>query len=587
MAIVVQIGKRKALPRLCAVDRNVFCFQFFGEEYYTDPADLSTWRWVGNDNGVLDSILVYSGTTKLNKVYSYEDCVADDASFYWDNTNGTLYVHWPLGVWDWFTSRETSSFAVLDAGYCDKYLPKSGNVFNGLFYKPDLVNLGAMVRKVDPLKLGLLEFTETSFTIQDVDGEFAGDAPKLSVGAPAIAYMIDDDETVLDDTKLFFSGTTKGLSHSREQCTFKITENRSWTDVPACPNVLTIEDFPDCDSKEGAKKPVAFGDIAFGPMVLTNKAALTTDDAGTAVFLVSDPAFGVIGSITGVKDIYGTAQTITASSTTTCLVSVTKPAGVKISEVEKWTWSGTGYAGPTIYNNPLDIITWVLDTYVLVPYTASNYDTTVWDVARVTNNKPVGFCVNSDRGITEEIIQALCVSLQGFFFIRGDGRITWKGRDTTAAPVDMINIWDQSDIPDVANDDTELVSTVNVQYNPFGLLTGYSETIYKVSQNYVIANYGYDRNTPISPYKTHLTQLSDVLTVLEDIFGTSADPQRIVKVSCNRCNPDILPLDIVAIDTGEYGAPVWEYGEVLQFAPDYVGDKMTLTVRIVRNYVLP
>jgi hypothetical protein len=421
--------------------------------------------------------------------------------------------------------------------------------------------------------------------LSDPNNDFANQDTRDIVGAPIWVYAVEDDATELTIEDRVFTGVLNGSEHDRRSIRYTIQEARFFQNQPACPNVLRTDDYPNAGNKEGKVIPTAWGDIRRGRMLLTNADSLSTTASGTAIFLVADPSINEVRAINNLYD-KDDAQitTLLTVDLVNCTVSVTKPAGISVSELDKWKWEGEGYDIPGTYNNGLDIIKEAYQKLAQIPYLESTYDQDNWTDETTGNLEKVGISIQSDKGFVERLIEDIATSLQGSVFVLGDGRISWISRDKTADVSDTIESYDQVDIPTIAVDPSQLVSELIVDYSPdfIDKELGLSST-YSVNRDQVVQDYTLDRREPLSPVKTVLVEETDAQSIAAEIMDTSSTPERKIKTShVNFIKARLL--GIVAIDTGEYEESNIEYGELLFYDPDYLNKQETVEIRVVPDY---
>lgn len=584
MIIYTKQGQKRELPFLVAYEQGVFSFQFSGVTSYIDPFDSSVWNWEGVTNDVDEVLAVVQGDDQLIITLNLNDCIALDGSFYWDDAEGVLYVHYKESAGDWSIARDSVAFSSIVAGYASGYNKTTNNIFDGVFYDAIITSFSGLTKEVDPTKLGLIAFNEASVTYTDQTDQFKDVNPSDVVGEPYWVYAVEEGATELTDDDRVFTGFLNGLRHNRGSVVFTLTESRFFQNQPVCPNVLTTMQYPNAGKKAGKVIPTAWGDIRRGRMLLTNEASLTTAASGTAVFLVSDPSILDVRAITTVYDKDDISVAITASNLTNCTVEVTKPAGVSPTELDRWKWEGEGCNISGTYNNGLDILKAAFFYLTDIPFLNSTFDTTTWNAETAANPEDIGISLQSDRGFIEELVEPISTSLQGVVEILGDGRISWASRDTTASVSDTIDSYGQLDLPKINESPESIVSELVVNYSPdfvddeLGLVFTYSDQRTEVIQNYSI-----DRRDPLSPVETVLTNSSDANTIAQEIMETSADPERIISVTHVNFIDSRL-FGIIAIDTGGFEDITLEYGELLNSQPDYINNTEKITIRVIPNY---
>jgi hypothetical protein len=585
--IVTKRGDKRDLPDLFAFNGGIWEFPFYGDETFTDPFDSSVWYWVGVTNDV-DEILtiVYQGIF-LIKTTSLADCRAQNASFFWDDATGVLYVHWFDFGGDWYFAKTFGKISQIIAGFANSYSKISQNVFDGVFYDPVITDISGLAKTADLTKLGLVTFEESTFSLTDQENALYQETGTNAVGIPLWVYLIDKNDTTLTDDKRIFTGVYNGYKHDRTEIQYQLTETRFFQNTPICPNTASIDDYSNIGDNEGELIPVAWGQIRRGILLLTNKTALTTAASGTAVFLVADPALGSVLAISNVYNEAGDIQTITGTNLTSCTVDVTKPAGVSVGDLKDWTWGGQGYNITGTYNNGLDIIRAAYLSLAQISYTASTFDQTNWSQAVLDNPQAIELSVKSEKGFVEELIEPITTSLQGVVDILGDGRISWASRDTSSKPIidiPVIKAKDQLQIPIVEVDPKETVSELQINYSPNFQEKEPLTKVYSDLKTEIIAEYTIDRREPLSPVETVLADEADVEPLAVEIMDTSAAPVRRINVESLELLTEIRFFDIVGIDTGTFGNENIEYGEFLSIEPDYNEYTQSITIRIIPGY---
>jgi len=99
----------------------------------------------------------------------------------------------------------------------------------------------------------------------------------------------------------------------------------------------------------------------------------------------------------------------------------------------------------------------------------------------------------------------------------------------------------------------------------------------------VIADYNITRRDPLSPVQTVLVNQADVIALGAEIMDTSKQPIR--KITTEDINVIQSRLfSIIGIDTGLFGVPNVEYGELLAIESDYNKYQQNLTIRIIPGY---
>lgn len=595
MIILTKTGGRSTPEYLFAYSGSVFVFQYYGNTTYNDTGGGIIWNWTGIDNSIDEIIgVVQDDGSILTNAVSVIDCIIIEGSFFWDDPNGLLYVHWFDHIGDHAIDKNKAAFSKLKAGYASGCHRLTQNVFDGVYYSPIITKLTGLTKKVDPLELGLIAFSTSSISLSNHNGQFDSLLEEASVGLPIWIYAVQDTDTVLTNSMRIFTGYLNGTKNTREDITFNVQETRLYENKPVCQNQITVAVYPDCGDKAGELMPVAFGDIRRGKMILLNEAIIEDPypDPLVLTFLVADPAHYSVLSITNLWNENNVEFPIDSVDLINCTVTITSDdyTGTVEEFVEfdfdNWRWEGTGYDIAGTYNNGLDIIRALFLKLSSIPYTPSTYDTTQWGAQTIIHDEAVGISIQSDRGFIEEIIQPITVSLYGIVDILGDGRISFRSRNTSAPVLDTVYAVDQATEPDINMVSEKTVSELVIQYSPdFVDEEKNIQYLYDAEKDEIIARYGINRRTPLSPIKTVLHNLVDVQALAISIMQIYSSPDKNIIVQSLRLLGRNL-FDIIGIDVGRHDNQDILYGEVLEIAPDYLAVNEKETIRIIDNPVI-
>ena len=587
MIVLTKEGNRTDLPLLFAEDEGVWCFNFYGDETFLDTYDSSVWTWEDTDLSLEEVLgVTQDDGRQLAIATSLSDCKALQGSFYWDESNGVLYVHWFGSVGDWSIDRDESSYSQIIAGYANKYSDTTQNVWDGVYYEPILTEISGLNKSVDPTKFGLISFNESSYSLTNEDGQFDNLDSTQVVGVPTWFHFVPNDSEVITNDMRVFTGFKNGNTNDFSKLTTNIIETRLFEDKPTCPNSITLTDYPNAGDMEGKTIPVAFGDIRRGVLIPINLDSLTEANPGTAQFLVADPSLYAVLSISKLYDKDENELTITGTNLTNCTVEYTKPAGVAPNDLKDYKWEGTGYDISGTYNNGLDIIRACFLKLANIPYIASTYNIPEYGQGITDNPEDTGISIATDRGFIESVVEPITTNLQGIVDIQGDGRITWRSRDITRPVIAEVLINDLFGDPKITENTSETVSELTLNYAPDFTDRKKDLTFtYSDSKSDVISNYGINRKTPLSPVQTTLYDVADVEALAVEIMSTSSKPAREITFTTVEFIDDVKLFDIIGVDTGRYGSENMEYGEVLEIAPDYFNVRQRFKIRTIEDPV--
>jgi len=585
MIVYTKQGERIDLRHNYAYDGAVFTIRLNGTRTYTDPADSSVWTWEDVTNDVDEVLGVNQEGDVLFVVESVPDCKALPGSWYWDDADGVLYIHWNESTR--YPKGNPGNISVIVSGYSSGYSNTTKNVFDDVYYDPIITSLQGLSKKVDPVKLGLLSFKRSSIGLADEINQFRQAPAGSAVGVPVWVFYNDEDETELKTSNRIFTGVLDGYIHNGSNVQQKIIESRLFENKPICPNIATTDEYPNIGSNKDKFKPTAWGKIRRGKMLLTNQDSLTSSSSGTAEFLLADPSLDSIRAVTAVYDKEDNDVGSLTIDLVNCTVSATKPAGVAVSDLKDWSWEGEAYDIDGDYNNGLDIMKDAFLKLAGVPFLESTYNVDEWNEQTAVNPESLGFSFQTDKGFIEELIEPIQTSLQGNIDIQGTGKITFISRDTSAAIKRFVTQNKEISDPNINVVSDSTVSELLIEYSRNYVTKDPFNFLYRGDKVSVITDYGINRREPLSPVKTGLTEEADAETLALEIMDTSKQPERIIETDPVDIDKNIRIWDIVAIDTGKYGEENIEIGEVLGVAPDYLNNREKYTVRIIpdREYI--
>jgi len=582
MIVYTKQGDRIDIRHNYAYSGGVYTIRFNGTRTYTDPHDSTVWTWEDVTNDVDEVLGVNQAGEELFVVESINDCISLDGSWYWDDAEGVLYIHWFDSIR--YPKGNLGNNSVIVSGYSSGYSETTRNIFDEVYYEPLITSLQGLSKKVDPVKLGLLSFKRSGITLTDEIHQFRNTSGTQSVGVPVWVFYNSAEETELKTSNRIFTGVLDGYKHNGESVQQQIIENRLFENKPACPNIATSTEFPNIGTNTDKFKPTAWGKIRRGKMLLTNKDSLTTASSGTAEFLVADPALDEIRAVTAVYDKEDNDVGSLTVDLVNCTVSATKPAGVSVTDLKNWSWEGEGYDIAGTYNNGLDIMKDAFLKLAGVPFLESTYQVDEWNEQTTANPESIGFSLQTDKGFIEQIVEPIQTSLQGNIDIQGTGKITFISRDPDAPVKRFVTQNKEITNPSTDVETDATVSELLIEYSRNYVTKDPFNFLYTGEKGSVIASYGINRRDPLSPVETVLTEESDAESLAIEIMGTSKEPERIIETDPVDIDKNIRIWDIVGVDTAQYGKENIEIGEILGVEPDYINNREKYTVRILPDY---
>jgi hypothetical protein len=574
--ITADISGSFAAPEdFISTGEGVYEYTFGGDATYLDDQGV-TFVW----NGRRSITLVRSVRVDAT-IYSVQGSVAGvastESSFYYDSGTTTLYVHHANDTPDRFIPRSSFFIGVISVAFSSGVLPGRNSYYNGIYYDPRLVSNISLDKTADSLQLGLLTFAISEIRIVNADGAFDDPADSLIFNSLATVTLLDETVDTVEDGIPLFAGRTAGAQINDDEFSLALSDPREQLNQTICPNVFDSTTYTSLDPKfEGTRIPVAYGDIRRAFAVPIDSDGVTS---GTITLKLADESLGAIRSVTAVFDSNGNSVSFSGTNLTACTTQVTFSA---TSDVSGYSWSGQGYdLADGTYNNGLDIMRDVFEQQGNYDYNVGNFNTTEWEAATAALSREVGISVKSDKGLIEELIEPMTITLQGVVDVDGVGRISFKRRDPSAPITQYLEQYQILGRPQITRVTDNVVSTIVVEYQTAYVDdTDVIRTIRDDDQAEVIATFGVDRSTPISPVRTLLRDQADALLVASEIASTTTEPELILDIETPLVDDTYELFEIVQVDYGRPGEQRLGVFEVLGRSYDFRSNELTVRLRL-------
>lgn len=586
MITLLTLSKNKSVPYLVAYQKGVYLFRFTGDLTYTDSLG-AVWTWEGVTAQAPAIAGIRTSGIALVLTTTVAECEANTGSYFYDGT--TLYVNWPNSSGDWALDRSATVRQDSALNVADSFDTVTQNFWNGQFYAPVLNSVSGVQLTADPLKLGLLGQINVSMGVDNSSGQFDFIDDTIARGSVTQVSMIAEGETDITKAKRTFTGYSSGLKLTNKTLQIEAIEQRFFQNSEVCQNTLTVAEFANIDDDlAGKRKPVALGDIRQGIAVPVNSKGVDRADTGSITFMLSDPALGPLKAVSKLWDNNGSELTGLTVNLSACTVAWTKPANIDV-DLKRFRWTGQGHElGFGAYNNGVDIMRYAFQTFAQVASVSTTFDSQAWIDVAADNPQPVGISIWGDKGITEEIIEPICTSLQVLVFTLGNGQLTIRGRDILQDAVRYVDAREYVSPVAVDYDTKGFVNQLTVQYAPDFVdskkIIDVTNTTYKAQ---IIRDYGNLATGSISPVKTVLFTQSDAIALAAEIMETSKRPDKIVDISVAGFNfaTDLVPFDIIDLplqrDANNEGPDDIRRVEVLSVEIDSNRQIAKITGRIV------
>lgn len=512
--------------------------------------------------------------TRYSVQSSYANCVSQEQSFYWDNDNQILYVHFEHDQ-SWYTDDYYYGSAI-------GYNPETMLYIDDVEYLPLLESVPSILQQEDLQNYKKLSFMNGSVVINNTEGLLDWMIDEEINGQDVFLYYLDSDDItdgsatrsdLVNLAAFYIEDNNIGMSRN----TIRVQDIRKSQNISIPVDVFTVADYPDIEDKYiNTPIPLVYGEIP-------EAEATPVDSEGTGnVTFRLGKILTVMGQVQIFEgDVWTDVSTVSTDlSTGSFMLSYIdcRKGGTTTGDVLKCqVLSATGTA---LTYSP-DAIKDLNNIALGIEYNDSNYDTTEWEEEE-TSLEPIGVIFNKSIELFEAIRQIQSGSNIGFRYeIKADGRRTIRVDDNNR---DVGYVVDQTEILNINNltvngNSDLLAGIVEINYkknNESGDYRIYRETS---RQAEVAARY---RQTPTLSIDTFLqTEALARERALHELDKFDTIP-RILPVELlgerwfNLRIYDILTIPIttgfVNLDTGEitgrefYG--VWNT-KVLSVDPDY------------------
>lgn len=556
------------------------------------------WQWVVSpawdgvktvldDRGVTgfyrdNNIFVYDirsfvvDAVQYNRVYNYADLMATNQSFMYSRSDTKLLVHFnnfepPISFND-ITLGATVGFSKGQIGDNKPYL-------NNIYYEPRIQKIFSIKKSKDALFYGLLKYTTGSVSCHNEDG-FFDDWRSRNLFAQASRILIGERNDAYNDYELVFQGLIEDDKRTFNDFSVKLQDPRKGLTQPIATNLLTKALFTHLsDSNVDKPRPIKYGKQINSPCICLNEEQTGTT---TFTFLLCDTEFNAVSSITTVY-VDGVATATASQNLTAGTFTLTMTAGTNQGNVT------ADFIANNI-SNGVDIIKDLMYRYDDKNYTSTFWDTTETAIAQALS-RDTSVSINDNKKL-QEVIEKVCVDIDGLFFFKDTGIYTIRIYNANRAVTKFIYPDEWTDkTPTIENTGSEFLSSVIIQYNK-----NQKEDKYEQYEN---VNY---KSTVFETYKTHksatiqtmLTSLADAQAKSESVMSISKLVGDVVSRSIPYCTDiEIMDFIVCAPDSrlkdqkGIDITPVYNKYEVIGINKNLEQFEIQLTLRYIEPYTMP
>lgn len=513
---------------------------------------------------------------QYNRVYTYADLVATNQSFMYSRSDTKILVHFnnfepPI------TFTDISLGATV--GFSKGKIGDNKPYFNNIYYEPRISNVFNIKKSKDALFYGLLKYTTGSVNCQNEDG-FFDDWRSRNLFAQASRILIGERNDNYNDYELVFQGLIEDDNRTFNDFSVKLQDPRKGLTQPIATNLLTKASFTHLsDSNVDKPKPIKYGIQKNSPCICLNEEQTGTT---TFTFLLCDTEFNAVSSITTVY-VDGVVTATASQNLTAGTFNLTMTAGTNQSKVT------ADFVANNI-SNGVDIIKDLMYRYDDKNYTSTFWDTTETAIAQAIS-RDTSVSVTDNKKL-QEVIEKVCVDIDGLFFFKDSGVYTIRIYNSARAVTKIIYPDEWTDeTPSIENNGSEFLSSVVIQYNH-----NQKDNTYDQYEN---INYKAEVFDTYKTYKsktiqTNLTTLADAQAKSESVMEIS----KLVGDVVSRSIPyttDIEIMDfVVAAPTSRLKdqkgidiAPVYNKYEVIGINKNLDNFEIQLTLRYIEPYTMP
>lgn len=511
---------------------------------------------------------------QYNKVYTFSDLLITNQSFMYSYPTTRLLVHFNDFEPPFIFNNITIGAVV---GFSKSIIGDNLPYFNNIYYEQRISKIFNIKKSKDPLFYGLLKYTTGSVACHNEDGYF-DDWRDRNLFAQASRILIGQKDTEYANYSLVFQGLIENDSRSWTDFSVKLQDPRKGLTQPIATNLLNQTDYPYLVADNVDKpKPVKYGIQKNSPCICLNE---TQSGTSTFTFLLCDTEFNAVDSITQVY-VDGVAASTASQNLAAGTFTLTMTADTDQALVT------ADFIAGTILNG-VDIIKDLMYRYDDKNYTSTFWDTTETALAQTTA-RDTSVSVDDDKKL-QDVIQQICIDIDGIFFFKDSGVYTIRLYDANRAITKTINQDEWLNEPTIDNNGSEFLSSVIIKYNhniDADKYEQYENVNYKAE---VFDTYKTYKTTTI---ETNLTSLADAQAKSESVMSIS----KLVGDIVTRTIPyttDIEIMDFIVAapmsrtmtQNGVAVTPVYGVYEVVGINKNLDKFEIDLTLRYIRAYTL-
>jgi hypothetical protein len=424
---------------------------------------------------------------KYAKMESYENCKAQEASFYFDDPTQTVYIH--------MEHSETPWTSTLGYGFAFGMTDEEVLYIDDYEYLPLIESLPSLERQADIINATKISGAAGNAELLNIavgdDGPLDFLIDENLYGNDFFVFAYDKATGVKMPRAAFF---IEDYTFSRSRVTLDLQDKRKAQNIKIPTNRYDKETYPFLDDGDVGKIiPLAYGVLGEIPLTAINANDRVDIPAVKAQYRMPD-GLSDIGSAyvwTGDKTWSPAVNPIADFSTMILTIDNGRDSNGATLKVKLVGCKGIMFSG---HSYPADIIRDLNSRFLNLAFTSSNYDITEWtaEAASPLIAADIGFILQDQKQLFDVIFDITNKSKTIFRYeYTPDDRITIRVRDfdrPASAFIQSCDIKNRDELP-VETDKSNVFAEVIEKYE-HSYITGTSKAV--VNRDHkaeVIANY--------------------------------------------------------------------------------------------------
>lgn len=514
-----------------------------------------------------------------NEVLSFNDCVAQEGSFFWDNTNQILYVHFEHEHEGWTATYQYGTFF----GFSDSRVV----YIDDQEYLPLIDSVPSIAQSQDIVNYNKLAFINGRLTLNNrarrLEGSVAGQldafiTADLYNNDVFLYYLPDEAVSEIDEADssdlvglaaFYIEDYNIGLT----EISLDLQDKRKSQNVTIPSDKFLTSDYPNIGDEAGGVIPLMYGEVREARAVPTNGETTSGDVSYRVALLLT-----VLGTVqVNIDKIWTTVSTASVTLSTgefTLSAANGRDSNGAVRDCRVLLPTGIAITYTT------DIIKDLNDRYLGIPYLSSNYDTTEWEAEEVALTSG-GWVFDSEILLFEAIRIVQAGSSKGFRYeILPDGRRTIRIDDPDRAvsgrvePVDILN---RSEMP-VSTDNEQVFAIIELAYNKSFNSGKFQRITDDTYRNEVLARYKQINSLPVETLLNgdveaaaaaldRAGRFKNIPEIMELVLmGAEFLPKRIYDMIDIEATPDYADADTLFIEGRQYYG--FKKGKIVSIAPN-------------------